>query len=491
MTVGHDTRCERPHNSTSRAHVAAPLRAPAPVHDVLRSPGQPLEGGTRARMEPLFGHDFSRVRIHADQHARGAAAAIGARAYAAGPHIVFGAAQYQPESAGGRRLLAHELAHVIQQERAGTTTGGRTVADDPRAEAEADEAAGRMFVPGASRVVVSRAAGAGIYRQPASQPAEQPAPPQPVRQPAPPQQPQQPAEEVKPPKADAEKVPWADAVKAAEAENKRQPRGKEAERQYRDLIVRAAARVTPPAPLPALQPAPHDFAWEWSTARGFSAAADPNKVGASAKNFWNWLIFNPWTVHRDEAFTISIIAHELDHAAYLMNLRNTWIASGKKKAWADFYTKQKGKVPDAAYKPSGPLAQLAGLPSTIDPSAIEFRAYTSMLVQYFHKVTPEYQEYMARSIVLFYPLKAGKGDTARAAVQADVKRILDYYANPPVADQAQREIVQRRLAAEIQLARAYRLDALADLNAAFDAIVKNKVDADDRREDRRLYKPQP
>jgi hypothetical protein len=89
--------------------------APPSVHEVLRSAGEPLDAGTRADMEPRFGRDFGQVRIHRDAAAARSARAIDAKAYAAGPHLVFGADQFQPASAAGRELIAHELAHVVQQ----------------------------------------------------------------------------------------------------------------------------------------------------------------------------------------------------------------------------------------------------------------------------------------------------------------------------------------------------------------------------------------
>ena len=66
-------------------------------------------------MEPRFGHDFSRVRIHADGQAQDSAQQLGAAAYTVGQHIVFGRARYASHAMSGRRLLAHELTHVVQQ----------------------------------------------------------------------------------------------------------------------------------------------------------------------------------------------------------------------------------------------------------------------------------------------------------------------------------------------------------------------------------------
>jgi hypothetical protein len=89
--------------------------APPIVHDVLRSPGQPLDPATRAFMEPRFGYDFSRVRVHADARAARSADAVDALAYTVGRDIVFAAGRYAPRSNQGRKLLAHELTHVRQQ----------------------------------------------------------------------------------------------------------------------------------------------------------------------------------------------------------------------------------------------------------------------------------------------------------------------------------------------------------------------------------------
>ena len=89
--------------------------APPLVHQALSSPGRPLDAATRAFMEPRFGHDFSQVRVHTGQLAARSANAVAAHAYAAGYDIVFGEGRYSPVTSEGQRLLAHELAHVVQQ----------------------------------------------------------------------------------------------------------------------------------------------------------------------------------------------------------------------------------------------------------------------------------------------------------------------------------------------------------------------------------------
>jgi hypothetical protein len=92
-----------------------PALAPPIVHDVIRTAGHGLDRATRDFFEARFGHDFSRVRVHADARAAESARAVGALAYTVESHVVFGAGRYAPQTMAGRRLLAHELTHVAQQ----------------------------------------------------------------------------------------------------------------------------------------------------------------------------------------------------------------------------------------------------------------------------------------------------------------------------------------------------------------------------------------
>lgn len=122
-------------------------QVPAIVHDVLATPGEPLEPAAREPMEVQLGHDFSRVRLHTDARAGQSAQAVNAAAYTVGRHIVFGAGRFRPEQAAGRRLLAHELAHTIQQEHA-SVAGLRTIAPlDDAAEREAVGAEAKAEAP--------------------------------------------------------------------------------------------------------------------------------------------------------------------------------------------------------------------------------------------------------------------------------------------------------------------------------------------------------
>lgn len=88
--------------------------APGIVEEVLSSPGQALDEATRDFMEPRFGADFSGVRVHTGAEAAESARAVNALAYTVGNNIVFGAGQFAASEAG-RRVLSHELAHVVQQ----------------------------------------------------------------------------------------------------------------------------------------------------------------------------------------------------------------------------------------------------------------------------------------------------------------------------------------------------------------------------------------
>ena len=121
---GGCSECEKKKGLLQRsaARGEAASEVPSIVHEVLRTPGRPLDAGTRAFMEPRFGHDFSKVRTHTDAQAAESAHAINALAYTVGNDIVFGRGQYAPGARPGSRLLAHELTHVVQQEVGGSSS---------------------------------------------------------------------------------------------------------------------------------------------------------------------------------------------------------------------------------------------------------------------------------------------------------------------------------------------------------------------------------
>ncbi len=124
---------------------AEPTAVSPSVYEVLRSPGQPLDSATRAFMEPRFGHDFSRVRVHNDARAAESAQMLNAAAFTVGSDVVFGASRYQPNSKMGRSLLAHELTHTIQQGGAFVAAAPLTIGEPgSKSEREAEQAAQRI-----------------------------------------------------------------------------------------------------------------------------------------------------------------------------------------------------------------------------------------------------------------------------------------------------------------------------------------------------------
>lgn len=92
-----------------------PAQSPTHVQGVMSSGGQPLDHAIRSFFEPKFGYDLRAVRIHTGDSAEVSAREIDAKAYTLGSHIVFGGGEYQPDSESGRRLLAHELAHLTRE----------------------------------------------------------------------------------------------------------------------------------------------------------------------------------------------------------------------------------------------------------------------------------------------------------------------------------------------------------------------------------------
>jgi hypothetical protein len=120
--------------SCGRCNTAAPAQ---------RSAGQSLDARTRADMEARFGFDFTRVRVHTDAEAARSADAVEARAFTVGRDIVFGPGQYAPHGGEGRRLLAHELAHVVQQASGATRAGATATSTEGEAQAASRSGCGQ------------------------------------------------------------------------------------------------------------------------------------------------------------------------------------------------------------------------------------------------------------------------------------------------------------------------------------------------------------
>lgn len=123
--------------------------AASPVHDVVRSAGEPLPADVRQDMEGRLGSDFGDVRVHTDGAADASARAVSAHAYTVGSHIAFQRSAYEPGSDQGRTTLAHELVHVVQQRSGpveGTEAPGGIRVSDPsdRFEREAASTAAQV-----------------------------------------------------------------------------------------------------------------------------------------------------------------------------------------------------------------------------------------------------------------------------------------------------------------------------------------------------------
>ena len=155
---------------------APPSFAPKPqaasvAHHATASGGKALDTQTQRQMGPRFGHDFSQVRIHTDTRATASAQALGANAYAVGSDIVFGPGHYAPGTREGDRLIAHELAHVVQQSRQKAGESGHLSRREDESEQEAEALASQVMqgqdvhVQAAPQAVFARE-GAGFLGNP-------------------------------------------------------------------------------------------------------------------------------------------------------------------------------------------------------------------------------------------------------------------------------------------------------------------------------------
>jgi len=133
---------------------SAGSHVPSIVHEVLRSPGSGLDADTRAFFEPRFGQDLSGIRVHADARAAESTRAVDALAYTVGSDVVFGNGQYAPQTAAGRHLLAHEITHTLQQERAPHSSSDLQIgAASSAAERESEDTAAAVMSGSTARVM--------------------------------------------------------------------------------------------------------------------------------------------------------------------------------------------------------------------------------------------------------------------------------------------------------------------------------------------------
>lgn len=151
---------------------------PPIVHEVLRSPGQPLDPETRTFMESRFRHDFNEVRVHTDEMAAQSAQAVNAIAYTNNHHIVFANHRYNPQTTDGQELLAHELTHVIQQQHSFPSAELELGSVDHALEREANLAEKALTQSSAPLAIGHTGGTSLVMRQPAEQ--LRPAPTRPV-----------------------------------------------------------------------------------------------------------------------------------------------------------------------------------------------------------------------------------------------------------------------------------------------------------------------
>lgn len=122
------------------------MRDAGDVEEILETPGIPLDPAASRFLGARFRLDFARVRVHADAEAAASAEALNARAYTVGQHVVFNRAQYRPRNAAGIELIAHELAHTVQERGASLDEAGPAQrSTDPALEHEARSAAGNVL----------------------------------------------------------------------------------------------------------------------------------------------------------------------------------------------------------------------------------------------------------------------------------------------------------------------------------------------------------
>jgi hypothetical protein len=210
---------------------ARPADDPAAVHDALGE-GRPMESGVRGRMERAFGRPFSGVRMHTDATAGRLSREQNARAFAVGGHVAFAAGEYRPGTPAGDALIAHELAHTVQQGSGAVATQAKSASGDNYGalEADADRSAagvvarlwsGAKAAAGAAALNAGPALRSGLSLQrcsknkaktntPGEQPAKVPPKPEAPGDVAAPAETKTPPEPVKPPPepVDPEPAEW-------------------------------------------------------------------------------------------------------------------------------------------------------------------------------------------------------------------------------------------------------------------------------------------
>ncbi|ELZ79676.1 transposase [Haloferax larsenii JCM 13917] len=164
---------QRSRNAHHEASKAGDAQVPDSVRDVISSPGQQLDSSIQQVIEERMGDNLGDVRIHTGPQAAKACEDINARAFTVGNHIAFNHGEYDPSSAEGQHVLAHELAHVRQQTGGAVSmlpqTGELEIDPDERLEREAEETAKRVMRGGELGIFRMRNSDVHVQRVPKDQ----------------------------------------------------------------------------------------------------------------------------------------------------------------------------------------------------------------------------------------------------------------------------------------------------------------------------------
>jgi len=241
----------------------------------IRGGGQLLPEPTRTFFEKRLGHDFSQVRIHTDSYAGETARAVNAQAFTLGHDIVFGAGRYAPETTAGKSLLAHELTHVVQQQRASSLIQRK------------DNDQEKSSVASSWTAIVHNTKAALAHHDMKT----------------------------------AEKL-YRDAIVTAAA-NAIFPAGiTKLEPKPEDIRLdfNLSAGIRSRSELSAF------------------AETRPDEIPKNETNYWHWIYFGPETLMESQAHTESVISHELIHVRQYQKLWNDYKAnkSPDKGTWKDF-----------------------------------------------------------------------------------------------------------------------------------------------------------
>ncbi|MFQ5524996.1 MAG: DUF4157 domain-containing protein [Thermoanaerobaculia bacterium] len=289
--------------------------------------GQPLAGAVRSRMQSAFGRSFSGVRIHSDATASRLSDRFRARAFTVGNHVAFGSGEYRPGSPVGEALVAHELAHVVQQRDAGSPgspvrSGAGTGALERDADRSAAAAiAGHLGAGKSARASPRQSTGLRLQRCGAGR-----------RSSAGPSSPTMTCPDVSGLGATS---PWPALVTGAVSSRKCGAKD-DAKRLYGHAILKVATKTTPPKDVPPLAPKADDIQVNLSLSE--LGVTKQQEVPKNPDNYWRWIEWGPDSLIETEAHTEGLIFHELVHVRQFRQLWDAYeaIPEATRPSWEVF-----------------------------------------------------------------------------------------------------------------------------------------------------------